>query len=181
MNGTRPTPAQRTTSRTSVRQPESSDMSMYVTDQRCPSRSWNGCMYIGPCSTSSPVVPPAAATLVIRSSTSARLSADNPTSTSRAVDGSTAGASTYISNVGSAWSMTYAWSLITMQLVFSSANWSLNSKPAAVKNSRALARSFTGRLTKVSRDMRLSWSYGDVDLLTPLATETHRSSTTARP
>ncbi|MBE9498630.1 hypothetical protein IHE61_08720 [Streptomyces sp. GKU 257-1] len=86
-------------------------------------------------------------------STSARLSADRHTSTSlvRAVSGISR-CEKDVKN-GSTSSITKMSSLTTMQVAFSSVNCGLKEKPHAVKNSTLRSRSFTGRLTKIFRDM----------------------------
>jgi hypothetical protein len=45
--------------------------------------------------------------------------------------------------------MTTMFSLIIIDVAFSSVNWALNSKPILVKKSTDLFRSLTGKLTKI--------------------------------
>jgi hypothetical protein len=60
-------------------------------------------------------------------------------------------------NDDSATNIAQVFSLMIMHAVFGSENCSLNEKPSLVKKSRVLARSCTGRLTKVPIDIVVSF------------------------
>ena len=104
---------------------------------------------------SADTAPPSASALSTSPSTSSRLCAETLTIAPVATAGSATSLVTKDAKNGRTSSITKACSLITMQVACSSVNWLLNVNPRPVKNSTEVARSATGRFTKMRRDMGL--------------------------